>query len=208
MNETTMLEVIQKVVERVSEATFVPVGVSNRHVHLSQADIDVLYGKGHQLTKFKDLKQPGQYAAEEVVTVVGSKGELERVRVLGPARPNTQVELSISDGFKIGVKLSVKESGDINGTPGVTLKGPKGSVAIKEGAIAAYRHIHMPKDLAMEKGFTDGQLVSVKTIGLRAVTFHQVMLRVSEKYALEMHLDVEEANTAGVKNNDLLEIVK
>lgn len=207
MNETLIKEVILKVVERLGETTFVPVGVSNRHVHLSQGDIDVLFGKGHELTKFKDLKQPGQYAAEEVVTVSGPKGSLERVRVLGPARSNTQVELSVSDGFKLGIKVPVKESGDIGGTPGITLSGPKGSVTVKEGAIAAFRHIHMPKDLAVANGFNDGQLVSVKTLGLRSVTFHQVMLRVSEKYALEMHLDVEEANAAGVKNNDMLEII-
>ncbi len=120
-----------------------PIALSNRHVHLSQADIETLFGAGHELTHFKPLSQPGQYACEEKVDLVGPKGTIKGVRVLGPARPNTQVEISLADGFALGVKAPIKESGDIAGTPGVKLVGPAGEVELAEGVIVASRHIHM-----------------------------------------------------------------
>ncbi len=199
--------VITQVCQRLVDNIFVPVGVSNRHVHLSQESVDVLFGKGYALTKMRELKQPGQYAAEEVVILKGPKGSIEKVRVLGPIRKETQVEISLSDGRSLGICPEVRESGSLEGSEGITLIGPAGFQELNQGAIAAYRHIHMPKALAEEKGIVDGQLVSVRTLGRRSITFHQVLVRVSEKYALEIHLDVEEANAAGIGNNEVLEVI-
>lgn len=194
--------------EIIKQLELVPVGVSNRHVHLSQADFEVLFGKGKTLTHFKDLKQPGQYAAKETIVLEGPKGQLEKVRILGPLRGTTQVELSVADSFVLGLKIPVRESGKLKGSAPVKLIGPCGEVSLKEGAIAAFRHIHMPKSIADDKGYEDGQIVSVAFDGIRSITFNNVMLRVSDKYALEMHLDVEEANAAGIKNGDLLKILR
>ena len=185
-----------------------PVGLSNRHIHLSKEDWEVLFGQGHELTVFKDLSQPGQYACDEKVDLVGPKGTIKGVRVLGPVRPSTQVEISLADGFALGVKPPIKESGDIKGTPGIKLVGPKGEVEIKEGVIAAARHIHMSLEDAKNFGVSDKDIVKVKTFGERAVVFENVLVRASEKFALEMHLDVEEGNAAGLRNGDLVELVK
>ena len=194
--------------EIIKQLELVPVGVSNRHVHLSQADFEALFGKGKTLTHFKDLKQPGQYAAQETVVLVGPRGKIEKVRILGPLRGTTQIELSIADSFTLGIKIPVRESGKLKGSAPIKLIGPCGEVTLDEGAIAAYRHIHMPKKYAEEKGYTDGQIVSVTFDGIRSVTFNNVMIRISDKYELEMHLDVEEANAAGIVNGDLLKILK
>lgn len=184
-----------------------PIALSNKHVHLSQADIDVLFGAGHELTKFKPLSQPGQYACEEKVDLVGPKGTLKGVRVLGPARAHTQVEISLADGFPLGVKAPIKESGDIAGTPGVKLVGPAGEVEMKEGVIVASRHIHMSNEDAAKFGVTDKQIVKVKTSGPRALVFENVLVRASDSFNLEMHVDMEEGNAAGVKNGDLVELM-
>lgn len=184
----------------------VPVGLSNRHIHLSQAHIDVLFGEGYELTKFKDLAQPGQYAAEEKVEVVGPKGSLT-MRVLGPARGNTQVEVSLADGFTLGVKPPVRDSGDVAGSPGAKIKGPKGEVEITEGIIAASRHIHMHSDDAKRYGIEDKARVSVKVGGDRALTFENVLVRAREDFALEFHVDIEEGNAAGLKNGQEVEII-
>ncbi|MDK2866704.1 MAG: putative phosphotransacetylase [Clostridiales bacterium] len=194
--------------EIIKQLELVPVGVSNRHVHLSQADFETLFGQGKTLTHLKDLKQPGQYAAKETVILEGPKGKLQKVRILGPLRKTTQIELSIADSFVLGIKIPVRESGNLKGSAPIKLIGPEGSVSLEEGAIAAYRHIHMPKVQAESQGYTDGQIVSVAFEGIRSVTFNNVMLRVSDKYALEMHLDVEEANAAGIVNGDLLKILR
>jgi len=194
--------------EIVKQLGMVPVGVSNRHVHLSKPDFEVLFGKGKSLTKMKDLKQPGQYAAEQTVTLEGPRGMIKKVRVLGPLRKMTQIELSVSDSFKLGINIPVRESGKLEGSAAIKLIGPEGEVTLEQGAIAAYRHIHMPLDYAEEKGFYDGQIVSAEFEGIRGVVFKNVMIRVSDKYALEMHLDVEEANAAGIVNGDLLRIQK
>ncbi|MDI0266632.1 phosphate propanoyltransferase [Clostridioides difficile] len=184
-----------------------PIALSNKHVHLSQADIDVLFGAGHELTKFKPLSQPGQYACEEKVDLVGPKGTLKGVRVLGPARANTQVEISLADGFPLGVKAPIKESGDIAGTPGVKLVGPAGEVEMKEGVIVASRHIHMSNEDAAKFGVADKQIVKVKTSGPRALVFENVLVRASDSFNLEMHVDMEEGNAAGVKNGELVELI-
>ena len=180
----------------------VPIGVSNRHVHLNRADMDTLFGEGSELTRVKDLGQPGQYAAAEVVTSQGSKGELKRMRVLGPLRGESQVEVSIGDGFVLGVHPPVRESGPLEGTPGIKMVGPNGEVEVKRGVIAALRHIHLDPATAERMGVRDKQVVRVEIGGLRGAILNNVLLRVSDQYAPEMHIDVEEANALGVKNGD------
>lgn len=184
----------------------VPVGLSNRHAHLSKAHIDILFGEGYELTKFKDLSQPGQYAANEKIDVVGPKGTLS-MRVLGPARNESQAEISLADGFVLGVMPPVRDSGDLAGSPGAKLVGPKGEVVIEKGIIAAARHIHMHTSDAATFGVKDKDEVSVKVEGKRGVIFENVLVRVHETYALEMHIDVEEGNAAGVKNGDRLAVL-
>lgn len=174
------------------------VEVSARHIHLSAADLAVLFGEGHELTVKKELSQPGQYACEEKVTLRGPKGEM-KLSVLGPTRKETQVELSLTDARTIGVKATIRESGDIDGTAGITLVGPCGEVTLEKGVIAAKRHIHMTKADGEKYGITDKQIVSVKipTEG-RALVFEDVVARVSDSYALAMHLDTDEANAAAI----------
>ncbi|WP_099187897.1 phosphate propanoyltransferase [Tepidibacter mesophilus] len=184
-----------------------PIALSNRHIHLGQKDIDVLFGQGAKLTHFKDLSQPGQFACEEKVDVIGPKGEIKGVRVLGPARGETQIEIALSDGFKLGVKAPIKDSGDLEGTPGIKIVGPKGEVELERGVIVASRHIHMHTDDAEKFNVTDNQKVKIRTFGGRAVVFENVLVRVSPKFALEMHVDVEEGNAAGVRNGDLVELI-
>ena len=184
----------------------VPVGLSNKHCHLSQADIDTLFGAGYELTKMKDLSQPGQFACDEKVTVVGPKGSFE-MRVLGPARPESQIEISITDGFSIGIKAPVKNSGDIAGTPGAKIVGPNGEVELKEGIIAAARHIHMHTSDGEKFGLKDNDIVSVKVEGPRGLIFDNVLVRVKDSFALEFHADIDEGNAAGLKNGDTVEII-
>ena len=174
------------------------VETSARHVHLCDKALTALFGEGYQLTHKKDLSQPGQYACEERVTVVGSKGEMKNVIVLGPTRDHTQVELSLTDARSIGVVAKVRESGDLEGTEGCKLVGPKGEVEIPFGVIAAKRHIHMTPEDAKEFGVEDKQIVSVEveTDG-RSLTFGDVVCRVSASYATAMHIDTDESNAAG-----------
>jgi putative phosphotransacetylase len=184
----------------------VPTGLSNRHCHLSQADIDVLFGEGHQLTNMKDLKQPGQFACEEKITVTGPKGSLT-MRVLGPARNQSQIEVSLTDGFALGVKPPVRGSGNLVGSPGGKLVGPKGEVEISEGIIAAARHIHMHTTDGERFGIKDKDVVDVEVSGDRGVVFKNVLARVNEAFALEFHVDIDEGNAAGLRNGDEVEII-
>ncbi|MBS4534540.1 phosphate propanoyltransferase [Clostridium sp. D2Q-14] len=204
---------IEKITEEVKKQLeknekFIPVGVSNRHIHLSQEDLYKLFGDGYNLTKYKDLSQPGQFAAKETVTIRGSKGKFERVRILGPVRKNTQIEISISDGFKLGMTPLIKESGDIGNTPGIIIEGPKGKIEKDNGVIAALRHIHMPIDYARKHGFNNGDMVAVLIEGMRKTVFYNVLIRVSDKYNLEMHIDMDEANSSGLKNGDRVRILE
>ena len=180
----------------------IPVGVSNRHLHLSQVDLEALYGVGYQLNVLKDLSQPGQYAAKETLTIVGSRGAIENVRVLGPVRKQTQVEIMRSDCFKLGIQAPLRESGVLGGSSPITIVGPKGSVYVKEGAIVAKRHIHMTPQDAAQYGVSDGQVVSFRTNGERGLVFDNVVCRVNKSYALEAHLDMDEANAADIHNGD------
>ena len=188
--------------------TKLPIALSNKHIHVSQKDLDILFGEGYELTKFKDLSQPGQYACVEKVDVVGSKNTLRGVRILGPVRPDTQFEISVSDAFTLGVNPLVRNSGDIANTPGAKLVGPKGEVDIDKGVIVAARHIHMHTTDGEDYGVSDNEVVSVKVSGPRGLVFDNVLVRVHKTYALEMHVDVEEGNAAGIKNGDLVELLK
>lgn len=175
------------------------VEISARHVHVSEKDLETLFGKGYKLTPKKDLSQPGQFACEERVTVVGPKKELAGVSILGPCRPATQVELSLTDARSIGVKAPIRESGDVAESGACKLVGPCGEVELTEGVIAAKRHIHMTPADAEKYGIVDKQVVSVKipTEG-RALIFDDVVARVSSSYSLAMHLDTDEANAAAI----------
>ncbi|MDD6284630.1 MAG: phosphate propanoyltransferase [Firmicutes bacterium] len=185
------------------------VETSARHIHVNREVLDILFGEGYELTPKKDLSQPGQYACEERVTVVGAKKELAGVTILGPIRPETQVELSLTDARSIGVTAPIRESGDIAGSGACKLIGPKGEVELSEGVIAAKRHIHMTTADAAKFGVEDKQIVSVKvdTNG-RALIFGDVVVRVSDKYALAMHIDTDESNAGCVAPGTMGEIIK
>ena len=184
------------------------VGVSGRHVHLSQEDLEALFGKGHELTPIKNLSQPGQFASKETVVLVGPKGVIERVRVLGPVRSQTQVEILAGDSFKLGVPACVRMSGKLEGTPGITMSGPAGTLAIPEGVIVAARHIHMSFDEAAETGLHDGQVVSIAFGGVRGGRLDNVIIRASDKSALDCHIDTEEANAFQIRNGAVVEIIR
>jgi putative phosphotransacetylase len=184
-------------------------GVSNRHVHLSREDVGILFGKDYQLTPIKDLGQPGQFACKETVIIVGPKGAIEGVRVLGPERKETQVEISLTDAFKLGVMPPVRDSGDLEGTPGITIVGPKGTVVKSRGVIIAKRHIHMHTSDAEKFGVKDKDIVKVIVEkGDRRLIFDDVLIRVSEKFALEFHVDTDEANAAMLKTGDYVYILE
>lgn len=211
MNQQEMsILVAQRVQEKIAEVRkyMVPVGVSNRHVHITKEALKILFGEDAVLTKKADVKQPGQFAANECVTVAGPKGEFKNVRILGPERKVNQVEISKTDCFKLGVKPDVKMSGDLSGTPGVTLIGPKGQVTLDEGCIVALRHVHMLPQQARELDLHDGEIVEIETFGDRRGIFDNVVMRVGEASALEMHIDTDEANALGIKNNDMVLIRK
>ncbi|HOO11774.1 MAG TPA: phosphate propanoyltransferase [Bacillota bacterium] len=185
----------------------VPVGLSNRHLHVTKEHLEKLFGPGHELTEIKALSQPGQYACEEKVDIVGPKGTLNGVRILGPVRKETQVEVLAADAYKLGLKVPVRDSGDLEGTPGVKIVGPKGEVDLDYGVIIAARHIHMHPDDAKVFGVEDFQRVKVRVEGMRGLVFENVLIRVSPTYALDMHLDTEEGNAAGVGNGDMVEVI-
>lgn len=184
------------------------VETSARHVHVDRKTLDILFGEGYELTHKKDLSQPGQFACEERIQVVGTKGSFPSVSILGPIRPNTQVELSAADARSIGVKAPVRESGDIAGSGACKLVGPKGEVEISEGVIDAKRHIHCTPEDAEKYGLSDKQVVSVKiTSAERSLVFGDVVVRVSPKFALAMHIDTDESNAAGATPGLMGEII-
>lgn len=213
--ETNNIELITKLVleaigssEKKTNGFVVPVGVSARHLHLTQEHVEALFGPGYQLTKKKEL-MGGQYACNETVTIVGLKlRAIENVRVLGPVRKASQVEVSATDALKLGVKVPVRESGNIAGSAPIAIVGPKGALYLKEGCIVAMRHIHMsPKD-AMAAGVKDGDIVSVKADNERGTIFNQVKIRVDESFTLEMHIDTDEANAAQIATGTTVTIIK
>ena len=192
----------------IGEGDGIPVGVSNRHIHISQEDLDILFGKGYQLTKTKDLGQPGQYACQEYVIIAGPGSAIEKVRILGPVRKETQVEVLASDCRKLGIPMVVRQSGDLAGAPGLTIVGPRGSVYRNECAVVALRHIHMTPADAEHYGVKDGQIVKIKFGGQRGGIYDKVICRVSSSAALECHLDVEEANAMCVDGSSKFTIIK
>lgn len=189
-------------------AKIVPVAVSVRHVHLAQPEIDILFGKGHRLHKQKDLYQPGEFAAEEVVTLVGPKlRSLSNVRVLGPVRPHTQIEVSRTDAVTLGLNVPVRPSGLLKGSATITLVGPKGSITLPESCIIANRHIHVPATEAKQWGLQDDQRVMVRVDGDRPALLGDVQIRVSDKFKLMMHIDTDDANAVGLACGGYVEIV-
>lgn len=204
-----VVEIVQQTIDILESRKVLfsaPVGVSNRHIHLSPKDVETLFGKGHELTEMRPLSQPNQYAAKETLVVAGPKGAITKVRVLGPTRDATQVELLRSDSFVLGIELPVMHSGSNAPSPEVTLIGPKGTVVVNRGVMAAWRHIHMSKDFAMENGYSEGDTVSVRTKGVRSVTYDNVKIRLGEYYN-ELHIDVDEANAAYLSNGDEIEAI-
>jgi acetate kinase len=181
----------------------IPVGVSVRHVHLSRAHCDALFGKGYELTERRPVSQPGQYVCRETVDLVGPKGEIERVAIINPLRKETQVELARTDAIALGVNPPLRESGHLEGTPGLTLRGPRGSVVIDHGCILAKRHVHMHPDDAKRIGVADKSIIRVRVDGERETIFGDVVVRVSPQFALDMHLDTDEANGAGLSNDSV-----
>ena len=193
----------------VSSGNDVPVGVSNRHIHLNQADLETLFGEGYKLTPFKDLSQPGQYACKELLTIVGpSLRPIENVRVLGPLRNKSQVEISATDSYVLKVKPPVRESGNLAGSAGITIIGPKGVVRLNEGCIIANRHIHMSPSDAAKFNVKDGDFVVGDVKGTRRTRWYDVQVRVSEDFRLEMHVDTDDANATGIGNGCKVQIVK
>jgi acetate kinase len=181
----------------------IPIGVSAHHVHLSQQDVEELFGEGHQLTPKLPLAQPGQFACEEQVRLIGPRGSIDRVRVLGPARNESQVEISRTEGYRLGINAPVRMSGDLDGTPGLTLEGPAGQTGLRNGVIYAQRHLHMTPTDARKLGLQNGDVVRVRVEGEREVVFGDVAVRVSPTYKLEFHLDTDEANAADLDTGDV-----
>uniref|UniRef100_A0A7V4TF33 Phosphate propanoyltransferase n=1 Tax=Candidatus Caldatribacterium saccharofermentans TaxID=1454753 RepID=A0A7V4TF33_9BACT len=187
----------------------IPVEVSNRHCHLTRETFEVLYGKGKELTPLRELSQRGEFAAQETVTLVGpNMRSIEGVRILGPFRKFDQVELSFTDGFYLGMDLPVRLSGDVAGSPPITIVGPKGSVTLKEGAIRAMRHLHASPEEAKRLGLRDGEKIAIEVPGPIGVVFQNVIVRVSSNGRLAFHIDTDEANAAGVKRRGFGRIVK
>ncbi|WP_144786905.1 phosphate propanoyltransferase [Lysinibacillus fusiformis] len=204
-------EVLQQVLKNQSSPPHdgkIPIGVSARHVHLAQAEVEQLFGQNYQLTPKFELSQPGQFAAEETVVIAGPKGSIERVRILGPARSLSQVEVSWTDAMKLGIKPPLRISGDIQGSSPVTLIGPKGSVVLNEGLIIAQAHIHMSPEDCAKFNVVDGQSVQIKVEGIRPIILSNVVIRVSERYRLEMHIDTDEANAGLIQQGTVAEIVQ
>lgn len=187
----------------------VPVGISNRHIHLSKSDVETLFGKGYELTPMKDLSQPGQYACKETLTLIGpSLRPIENVRVLGPVRGKSQVEISATDSYVLKVKPPVRESGNIAGSSPIIIVGPRGIVELSEGCIIANRHIHMSPSDAERFGVRDCDTVTVDVDGKRRTRWFDVQVRVHKDFRLEMHVDTDDANAAGIGNGFKVKIVK
>lgn len=215
----TISEIVSKVVASVNSGAQsssassdgdIPVGVSNRHIHLTREHLDILFGAGYELTPLKDLSQPGQYACKEQLTLIGpSLRAIEGVRVLGPLRKASQVEISRTDSYTLKVKPPVRESGDLSGSAPITIVGPKGIVQLKEGCIIANRHIHMSPADGEKYGVSDGDYVAVQTVGDgKRTTLYDVQIRVSDKFVLEMHLDTDDANACGIGNGAKVKLIK
>ena len=192
---------LHALMEAVTRRLFVELEASGRHVHVTREQAEVLFG--HPLTPQRPLSQPGQYLAQERVTVIGPKGEFRNVAVLGPERKEGQVEISLTDGRSLGIDAPVRLSGDVKGSPGAVLVGSRGRVTLEQGVIAAKRHIHLTSEAAQGFGVRDKQIVKLRTLTGRPVTFEDVVVRVSPDFAPYAHLDYDEANACGFRKGDL-----
>lgn len=216
INSTAIADLVKKVIAEMNgegsaptSGYDVPVGVSNRHIHLCHEDVETLFGRGYTLTPLKDLSQPGQYACKETLTVIGpSLRPIEGVRVLGPERGRSQVEISCTDSYTLKVKPPVRESGKLDGSAPITIVGPKGVVTLKEGCIIANRHIHMSPQDGEHFGVKDGDTVTVDAVGKRRTRFYDVQVRVHKDFRLEMHIDTDDANAVGLGNGSVVTVVK
>ena len=205
----TLLEINSPSKEQSKTGAGIPIGVSNRHIHLSKNDLETLFGVGYELTPIKDLSQPGQYACKEVLTIIGpSMKPIENVRVLGPVRKASQVEISMTDSYTLKVKPPVRESGNIKDSAPIRIVGPKGIVELKEGCIIANRHIHMSPDDALVFGVKDGDYVDIDANGKRRTRWFDVQVRVDKNFRLEMHVDTDDANAAGIGNGFIVTVAK
>ncbi len=200
--------VIREIKEIEKNEYTVPVGISARHVHLSQEHLEILFGKGFKLTAFKDLSQPGQFAANEKVEITGPKGSIKDVRILGPIRPHTQIELSASEARRLGIKAPVRGSGDLEGTPGITLKGPAGEVYVPYGVIIAERHIHMSEEEAQRFNLRDKDIVNVIVEGAKGGKMSNVVIRAGKSHKLDFHVDTDDANAFNLAQGQRLRIEK
>ena len=196
---------LERITEKVIKGIFVELEASGRHVHVNKEQAQAVFG--HDLTPSRPLSQPGQFLAQERLTVKGPKGEFQNVAVLGPARGKAQVEISLTDGKTLGIQPPVRLSGDVKGTPGAELIGPKGRITIQEGVIAAKRHIHMTPEDAKHFGVQDQQTVRLQTFTQRPVVFEELVVRVSPDFATYVHLDYDEANACGFQKGDLGRII-
>ena len=216
LNASTIEAIVKKIVSEMdvpaakADDLTIPVGISNRHIHLSREDLDTLFGAGYELTPIKDLSQPGQYACKEQLTIIGpSMRPIEGVRVLGPIRKESQVEISVTDSFILKVKPPVRESGSLKDSAPITIIGPKGIVTLSEGCIIANRHIHMAPADAARFGVKDGDYIDVDAMtGTKRTRWFDVQVRVSDKFCLEMHVDTDDANAVGFKNGSRVTVVK
>ena len=209
MVKRALLEMNKSEKDASGESDGIPVGVSNRHIHLSVSDLETLFGVGYELTPMKDLSQPGQYACKEVLTIVGpSMRPIENVRVLGPVRKTSQVEISATDSYVLKVKPPVRESGNIKGSAPIRIIGPKGVVELAEGCIIANRHIHMSPADAVKFGVSDGDTVTIDAEGKRRTRWFDVQVRVHKDFRLEMHVDTDDANAVGIGNGFTVKVVK
>ena len=220
LNATTIEAIVKKIVSEMdapaaaaavsADDLTIPVGISNRHIHLSREDLDTLFGAGYELTPIKDLSQPGQYACKEQLTIIGpSMRPIEGVRVLGPIRKESQVEISVTDSFVLKVTPPVRESGSLQGSAPITIIGPKGIVTLKQGCIIANRHIHMSPADGARFGVKDGDYITVDAFsGTKRTRWFDVQVRVSDKFCLEMHVDTDDANAVGLGNGSTVTMVK
>ncbi|HPG31092.1 MAG TPA: phosphate propanoyltransferase [bacterium] len=204
--EILVNNIVKKIIPEKFES--VAVGVSNRHIHLSKQDLEFLFGNGYSLNKLKDLKQPEQFAAKETLTLVGPKGAINNVRILGPARSQTQVEISRTDAFALGLNVPVRISGNVKNTPGCVLIGPKNSLVISEGVIIAANHLHLSEEEAKKLNLKNGQKIVVRSVAKeRKIFFSDVVVRCGKEHSEEFHIDTDEANCALLNSGDKVEIV-
>lgn len=214
MNQQLIEQIVGEVLDQLGKAQqalpadTIPIAVSARHLHLSPQHVEALFGKGYELTKRSELSQPGQFAANETVVIAGPKGSISQVRVLGPARSRTQVEISWTDAMKLGVRPPIRESGNIENSAPVTIIGPKGSLFLEEGLIIAQSHIHMSSQDAERLNVEDGEVVTVEVDGVRPIAYRNVLVRVSDRFRLEMHIDTDEANAGFISKGANGRLVK